>query len=154
MHDLSIPCRSSIIPALNKQGAASGDDEPGTGEQANGHADGPLHQAAASERGQGDASATQSDDDEGDSEDASMASASPGAEAAAEQLRSSFLERAKYIPLRLSHDERRLLRLLEAALVVSDYTDKVRFYTEHKGLWSSEVATCCMEPVWSQFNVI
>ena len=125
------------IPARNSQGAASGDDEPGTGEQANGHADGAMGQAAASERGQGDASATQSDDDEGDSEDASMASASPGAEAAAEQLRSSFLERAKYIPLRLSHDERRLLRLLEAALVVSDYTDKVRLGTEQKGLWST-----------------
>lgn len=35
----------------------------------------------------------------------------------------TFLERAKYIPLRLSHDERKVLRLVEAALNVSTYTD-------------------------------
>ncbi|CAM9710552.1 unnamed protein product [Chrysoparadoxa australica] len=38
---------------------------------------------------------------------------------------SSCLERAKYIPLRLSMDERRYLRLLESALTVSDYTGQV-----------------------------
>ncbi|KAK9836379.1 hypothetical protein WJX84_009511, partial [Apatococcus fuscideae] len=37
----------------------------------------------------------------------------------------SFEMRAKFIPLRLTLDERRLLRLLEAALSVSEYTDKV-----------------------------
>ncbi|CAL5219476.1 g1312 [Coccomyxa viridis] len=37
----------------------------------------------------------------------------------------TFLERSRYIPLRLSADERRYLHLLEAALSVSSYTDKV-----------------------------
>lgn len=35
------------------------------------------------------------------------------------------MERAKYIPLRLQLDERKSLRLLEAALSVSEYTDRV-----------------------------
>ncbi|KAI9090158.1 hypothetical protein DFS34DRAFT_637830 [Phlyctochytrium arcticum] len=36
-----------------------------------------------------------------------------------------FLERAKYIPLRLTLEERKFLRLLEAGLNVSEYTDKI-----------------------------
>ena len=36
-----------------------------------------------------------------------------------------FVERSKFIPLRLTHGERKYLRLLEAALTVSDYTDKI-----------------------------
>eukprot|EP01084_Bolivina_argentea_P037353 69081_1 len=40
-------------------------------------------------------------------------------------IRRSLRERAKYIPLRLSMDERRYLRLLESILSVSDYTGEV-----------------------------
>lgn len=36
-----------------------------------------------------------------------------------------FVERAKYIPVRLTLGERKFLRLLEAALSVSEYTDKI-----------------------------
>ncbi|KAI0355352.1 hypothetical protein OH77DRAFT_1589828 [Trametes cingulata] len=36
-----------------------------------------------------------------------------------------FVERAKFIPVRLTLEERKYLRLLEAALSVSEYTDKI-----------------------------
>lgn len=36
-----------------------------------------------------------------------------------------FVERAKFIPIRLTFTERKFLRLLEAALNVSEYTDKI-----------------------------
>lgn len=40
-----------------------------------------------------------------------------------------FVERAKYIPMRLTREERMVLRLVEAALVVSEYTDQVDVLT-------------------------
>ncbi|KIJ37434.1 hypothetical protein M422DRAFT_50502 [Sphaerobolus stellatus SS14] len=36
-----------------------------------------------------------------------------------------FVERSRWIPLRLTYEERKYLRLIEAALNVSEYTDKV-----------------------------
>jgi len=36
-----------------------------------------------------------------------------------------MVERAKYIPMRLTYDERKQLRLLEATLQASSYTDRV-----------------------------
>jgi hypothetical protein len=36
-----------------------------------------------------------------------------------------FVQRSKYIPLRLTLSERKYLRLLDAALQVSEYTDKI-----------------------------
>ena len=36
-----------------------------------------------------------------------------------------FVQRSKFIPLRLTLPERKFLRLLEAALTVSEYTDKI-----------------------------
>lgn len=46
-------------------------------------------------------------------------------ENAVETSDASFRERAPYIPIRLTLSERKALRLLEAALTVSEYTDKI-----------------------------
>lgn len=63
-------------------------------------------------------SSSQSDSDSSDADEPKVG---PGEEGA----HLSFRQRARYIPIRLSQEERRLLRLLEAALNVSDYTGQV-----------------------------
>lgn len=45
-----------------------------------------------------------------------------------------FMERAKYIPVRLSMEERKTLRLLKAALHVNEYTDNVDIVFKNKVL--------------------
>lgn len=71
----------------------------------------PSH--AANGRGAGGRGGADADSDADDADVAAGPSAN------------GFLERSRFIPLRLSGDERRLLHLLEAALSVSSYTDKV-----------------------------
>ena len=80
------------------------DEQPSPSHAANGR-------GAVSGRGGGGADADSDADD---------------ADGAAGPSAAGFLERSRFIPLRLSGDERRLLHLLEAALSVSSYTDKVR----------------------------
>lgn len=74
-----------------------------------------------SRNGNGSKDGSEMSDDESEAADGDLSSSS----AAAGSVRSAAAERARHIPLRLDSDERRLLRLLEATLSVSEYTDKV-----------------------------
>lgn len=58
-----------------------------------------------------------------------------GLQATAAAPAGSFRDRCRYIPLRLQLEERRVLRLLEAALSVSEYTDKVRRLAWARHMW-------------------
>lgn len=81
---------------------------------------GAEEQPSASHAANGRGGAARPGYDEADTDDADDADAAAGPRSA------GFLERSRFIPLRLSGDERRLLHLLEAALSVSSYTDKAR----------------------------
>ncbi|MEW5315697.1 MAG: hypothetical protein WDW38_007107 [Sanguina aurantia] len=82
----------------------------------------PAHNDSRALRGHptGSTSSSHSDSDSGSSD-----TEEPPAGAADGEGYLSFRQRARYIPIRLSQEERRLLRLLEAALNVSDYTGQV-----------------------------
>lgn len=85
-----------------------------------------LAQQQDQERDYGD-----NDDEEGDGEggnedeDGEDRATTAAASKAAYEARHTVLERAKYIPLRLSLGERKLLRLVEAAMNCCDYTTVV-----------------------------
>jgi Protein of unknown function (DUF2009) len=70
-------------------------------------------------------------DVDAESDDELVASAGPSSEILGAQpavgisIGDWYLERSKFIPLRLTLSERKFLRLLDAALQVSEYTDKV-----------------------------
>eukprot|EP00127_Corallochytrium_limacisporum_P007178 Clim_evm51s243 gene=Clim_evmTU51s243 len=58
-----------------------------------------------------------------------------------------FRERSKYIPLRLTLQERKFLRLLEAALNVSEYTDKVdiiSYKSKNKRIYAQLMDICAI----------
>lgn len=67
------------------------------------------------------------EDDDGDEDWEPIASAQPsGAQPAmGSTVGEWFVDRSRFIPLRLTLGERKFLRLLEAALSVSEYTDKI-----------------------------
>lgn len=68
-------------------------------------------------------------DEDSDEELENAVGNTPSAKASSAENESTvgewFVDRSKFIPLRLSLRERKYLRLLEAALNVSEYTDKI-----------------------------
>lgn len=131
---------AAVVGGLGGEAPMAVDDEG----LANGHASGSNGHASSSTRG-GTAGASPvapapvvgtpgegSDDDEvmglaGEpSPPTGAAAAGPGTSPAA------FASRAKYIPMRLTADERATLRLVEAALSVSDYTSEVDILSYNK----------------------
>ena len=62
-------------------------------------------------------------------EQGEAAVAPPVAATSRESQMQEFIERTKYIPVRLTLPQRKLLRLCEATLNVSEYTDKVDILT-------------------------
>ena len=64
-------------------------------------------------------------------------------------MSSSFAARASTIPLRLTDDERGLLRVLEGALTVSEYTDKVDIFS-----YRANKASCIEQQLGSMLAVL
>ncbi|KAG9122058.1 hypothetical protein FRC07_001719, partial [Ceratobasidium sp. 392] len=99
------------------------------------HASRPLHELndnlKPTSKTNGENGASEKPDDEmtdadtDADEDGDAAEAPTSVPAAQPYSPASLADRAKHIPLRLTLPERKLLRLLEAALHVSEYTDRV-----------------------------
>ncbi|PVF99965.1 hypothetical protein CPB86DRAFT_730240 [Serendipita vermifera] len=71
--------------------------------------------------------------EDGDEEDANNAVEEPPVPSkSGKSKENEYIHRAKFIPLRLTYGERKYLRLLEAALTVSEYTDKIDVYVFNK----------------------
>lgn len=134
--------RGAAVVGGGGGGAPMAVDDEGV---ANGHASGSNGHASSATRGDAAgaaasaaAAAAAAAPDEGSDEDevmglagdpfssTSAAAAGPGTSPAA------FASRAKYIPMRLTADERATLRLVEAALSVSDYTSEVDILSYNK----------------------
>jgi hypothetical protein len=81
---------------------------------------------------------------------AAALAAAAAQDAAAGHAHDSFRERAKYIPLRLGLEERRYLRLLEAALSVSEYTGQPLFWC-FKFFWYQLLLFSCFT-AWAQLE--
>eukprot|EP00178_Gracilaria_changii_P018050 TRINITY_DN513_c0_g2_i1.p1 TRINITY_DN513_c0_g2~~TRINITY_DN513_c0_g2_i1.p1 ORF type:complete len:621 (+),score=90.01 TRINITY_DN513_c0_g2_i1:91-1953(+) len=101
-------------PALTRVGPHTHTDQSSHPEH-----DAPL----AARNGDGDQDVNMEKYD--DASDALLEQHQNGHAVSDDRLTSSIAIRAKYIPLRLSQSERKILRLVEAALKVSEYTDVV-----------------------------
>ncbi|OSX69139.1 hypothetical protein BU14_1809s0001 [Porphyra umbilicalis] len=108
----------------------------GTGRvAANGHASSGAGGAAAagSDIGSGGGAAAGGDGGDSDEDEAmGLSSSAPAGGAAPGTSPAAFATRAQYIPMRLTADERALLRLVEAALSVSEYTSEVDILSHNK----------------------
>lgn len=138
--------RDALVTVLHhirgaSPGASSSDDKPSTSTPASNE---EPQSASANKTEASDSPDTQMDEFQDATDTPYPSISSPTAEL---QQQHPFPSRAKYVPLRLSQPERKLLRLVEAALNVSEYTDVVdvmshrpkprqRIYTQIRDLCS------------------
>lgn len=86
---------------------------------------GKVHGNNGSVTADGESDLDVEDADADADDDADADSGVPEADKSNSSLLASLRSSISFIPMRLTHEERRLLRLLEAALNVSEYTDKI-----------------------------